>query len=232
MNIWKTFSPKGFKKKNLNKLTGKKILVNAGPTFEAIDPVRYIGNHSSGKMGYAIACKLASHGAEVILVSGPVALPKPEGIKFIQVTSADEMYKECYKHFPKCQGAILAAAVSDYKPYKVAKEKIKGKDSSITLELKPNIDIALELGKIKTERQFLIGFALETNDEIKNAKGKLIRKNLDFIVLNSLKHKGAGFKSDTNKISIIEKNNKITEFELKPKQDVAEDIINKLIAYL
>lgn len=227
------FSQKDSKKKLLNKLSGKKILVNAGPTYEDIDPVRFIGNHSSGKMGYAIAKQLASYNAEVILVSGPVSLPKPHpAVHLIDVTSADEMFKECYLHFPKCDGAVLAAAVADFKPVQKKENKIKSKDSSITLELTPTRDIASELGKIKINSQFLVGFALESENELENSKEKLLKKKFDFIVLNSIRDEGAGFKTDTNKITILDKHNNLTKFELKSKEDVAEDILLKLIELL
>ncbi|MBV1922602.1 MAG: bifunctional phosphopantothenoylcysteine decarboxylase/phosphopantothenate--cysteine ligase CoaBC [Flavobacteriaceae bacterium] len=210
-------------------LKGKKILITAGPTFEAIDPVRFIGNHSSGKMGYAIAEAAASLGAEVILVSGPVSLQIEHSlVKIIKVTSADEMYQSVHNHFSECQIAILTAAVADFTPANVAEQKIKKKDDSLTLELKKTKDILASLGKIKN-KQVLVGFALETENEIENAKTKLLRKNLDLIVLNSLNDKGAGFKTDTNKVTIITKDNKIEPYPVKTKREVAFDILQHII---
>jgi len=211
------------------KLIGKKILVTAGPTYEAIDPVRFISNHSSGKMGYALAEALANMGADVVLVSGPVkiSLQHPK-VKLIETVTAKEMHKACLKEFPKCNAAILAAAVADYAPSKPSKEKIKKSANNLKLDLSPNPDIAFELGKLKKKGQVLIGFALETNDALKNAGMKLKNKNFDFIVINSLSDAGAGFNTDTNKISILDKNNNIQHFELKSKQIVAKDIAEKL----
>ena len=181
----------------------KKILITAGPTYEAIDPVRYIGNHSSGKMGYALAEAAAGLGAEVILVSGPTALQvMHQNVKLIRVTSAQEMYEEVHAFYAEVDVAIAAAAVSDYRPRQVASQKIKKDTAEISIELEKTKDILLSLGEAK-KHQFLIGFALETENEVENAKGKLKRKNLDFIVLNSLNDKGAGFKESTNKIRII-----------------------------
>jgi phosphopantothenoylcysteine decarboxylase/phosphopantothenate--cysteine ligase len=211
------------------KLIGKKILVTAGPTYEAIDPVRFISNQSSGKMGYALAEALANMGADVVLVSGPVkiSMQHPK-IKLIEIVTAREMQKACLKEFPKCNAAILAAAVADYAPFKPSKEKIKKSVNNLKLDLSPNPDIAFELGKLKKKGQVLIGFALETNDAVKNAGIKLKNKNFDFIVINSLSDAGAGFNTDTNKISILDKNNNIQHFELKSKQIVAKDIAEKL----
>ena len=212
------------------KLKSKKIIVTAGPTFEEIDPVRFIGNYSSGKMGYAIAEELADNGAEVILISGPVSLsPINKNITKVNVKSAQEMYDASIKHFYKADGAIMAAAVADFTPISSNDNKLKRGKDNLNIELKPTKDIARELGKIKKNNQFLVGFALETNNEIENAKQKIINKNLDFIVLNSLKDKGSGFQFDTNKITIIDKNNKIEKFELKLKINVAKDIVNKII---
>ena len=220
-----------FLSKNL--LSGKKILITAGPTYEAIDPVRFIGNHSSGKMGYAIADTLANMGAEVTLVSGPVQIKAQSAkIKLIKITSAIEMHAACLNEFPLCNAAVMCAAVADYTPINAANEKIKRFGNNLILELKQNPDIAADLGKLKTSKQILVGFALETNNMLENAQQKLIKKNLDFIILNSLNEKGAGFNSDTNKISIIEANNKIENFELKSKTEVAKDIANKMVAYL
>lgn len=212
-------------------LYGKKALVTAGPTYEAIDPVRFIGNHSSGKMGFAIAEELAKKGADVILVHGPVSISlHNSSIKTIGVITAEEMYKECIKTFQGVDIIIMSAAVADYKLAAPAKEKIKKTEKSLHLELVHTPDILAELGSRKKKTQLLIGFALETNDEIKNASAKLKKKNLDAIILNSLKTKGAGPGGDTNKITIINKQNKTTRFELKQKSVVATDIINYIIA--
>ena len=206
----------------------KKILITAGPTYEAIDPVRFIGNHSSGKMGYAIAEEAASLGAEVILVSGPTALQVThQNIKLVRVTSTQEMYEQVHQYYAQVNVAIAAAAVSDYKPKQIAHQKIKKSDAEISIELEKTQDILLSLGKAKKD-QLLIGFALETENEVENAKGKLARKNLDFIVLNSLNDKGAGFQAATNKIKIIYPD-QIKEFGLKSKQEVAKDILNEVI---
>ena len=206
----------------------KKILITAGPTYEAIDPVRFIGNHSTGKMGFAIAEELAQRGAQVTLIAGPVQLTTSHpNITRINVTSAQEMCDVCLQHFPKMDGAILSAAVADFTPVTKYDKKIKEKQS-LTIELKPNPDIAQELGKRKKAKQFLVGFALETNNEFTNAQGKLEKKNFDFIVLNSLADKGAGFGYDTNKVSIIERNGTVTNYKLKSKQDVAKDIADKI----
>lgn len=210
-------------------LAGKKFMVTAGPTHEAIDPVRFIGNHSSGKMGFAIAEELAFRGADVILVSGPVTLQaKSSRIKVISVSSAEGMLKECDRYFKLCDGAIFAAAVADYMPSVPKKEKISSKKDKLSIDLTPTTDIAAELGRKKLKKQVLVGFALETGDGIKNAERKLKEKNLDFIVLNSINDKGAGFGFDTNKISIIFKDNKKKNFGLKQKNLVAKDIVNEL----
>ena len=215
------------------KLRNKTFLVTAGPTFEKIDPVRFIGNYSSGKMGYAIAEELAENGAEVILVSGPVSVStKKMGIKIISVESAAEMYDESTSRFADCDGAIMCAAVSDFSPVNTEKLKTKRGKENWNLELKPTKDIAASLGEAKTNEQILVGFALETNDEIVNAGKKLKKKNLDFIVLNSLNEKGAGFGVDTNKITIIDKNNNQQNFELKSKKEVAVDIVEKVISII
>ncbi|WP_163323507.1 bifunctional phosphopantothenoylcysteine decarboxylase/phosphopantothenate--cysteine ligase CoaBC [Draconibacterium mangrovi] len=216
----------GVKKKLLN----KSYLVTAGPTFEKIDPVRFIGNYSSGKMGYAIAEELAEQGAEVTLVSGPVSVSTQKaGVTVVPVESAEEMYLASVEHFKSVDGAIMCAAVADFTPAKKEDEKTKRGKENWHIELQPTKDIAAELGKLKTDKQLLVGFALETNNELANAEGKLLKKNLDFIVLNSLKDKGAGFGVDTNKITIIEKGNKQTDFELKDKAEVAKDIVAKII---
>ena len=210
-------------------LKGKKVLITAGPTYEAIDPVRFIGNHSSGKMGFELAKAAANLGAEVILVTGPTHLSVSHSlIQVIPVVSAENMYNACHKHFKMVDIAIAAAAVADYRPKEVAVNKIKKKTSTLTLELEKTKDILASLGEIKTH-QLLVGFALETNNEIENAKSKLKRKHLDLIVLNSLNDKGAGFKSATNKVTLIDKSEKIKAFELKSKTEVAIDIINEII---
>jgi phosphopantothenoylcysteine decarboxylase/phosphopantothenate--cysteine ligase len=217
------------KKKSLSKLRGKKILVTAGPTYEPFDAVRFIGNYSSGKMGFAIAEALAEQGANVTLVSGPVALlPQHRGITYYPVHTASEMLARCLDCFPVADGAILSAAVSDYRPKSPVAHKIKRNDENMVLELEQNPDIARHLGNIKKPGQFLAGFALETDDEIRHASEKLKKKNFDFIVLNSLRDKGSGFMGDTNKITIIGKDNKITPFELKSKKDTAQDITQYL----
>ena len=213
---------------------GRRILITAGPTREKIDPVRFISNYSTGKMGYAIAEELASRGAEVILVSGPVDIqPRSANIRLINVESAREMYQACIQHFGDCNAAIMSAAVADYAPESPAIEKIKrqpGKD--MVIKLVPNPDIAAELGKIKTKSQILAGFALETQNEAQNARKKLAEKNFDFIVLNSLKDKGAGFGCDTNKVSIVFSNGETKDYPLKPKTQVAVDIAEVLLQLL
>lgn len=211
-------------------LTGKKVLITAGPTYEAIDPVRFIGNHSSGKMGYALAHHMALNGAQVTLVSGPSQQSVDhENIELVKVTSAQEMYDACMQYFPDVDIAVLSAAVADYKPAHAADQKIKKKTNSLTLELVKTQDIAASLGKLKKNGQFTVGFALETENELDNAQNKIKSKNFDLIVLNSLNDKGAGFGHDTNKISIIDKQNNVRNFELKSKTDVAKDIINTII---
>lgn len=213
-------------------LKGKKIMITAGPTYEKIDPVRFIGNYSSGKMGYALAECCAERGAEVILVSGPVSITeKHPNIRKISVESAEEMYQAAVREFTGSDAAILCAAVADFTPESQSEQKIKREKEDLVLRLKPTHDIAAALGKLKKENQIMVGFALETNDEVEHAKDKLERKNLDFIVLNSLNDKGAGFRHDTNKITIIDKNS-VTEFPLKDKNEVAADIINHLAEIL
>ncbi len=215
------------------KLLNKTFLVSAGPTYEKIDPVRFIGNYSSGKMGYAIAGELAARGARVILVSGPVSLTiQNSAIHVISVESADEMYDECMRWFPSCDGAVMSAAVADFTPVSPEVQKTKRGKASWNIELLPTRDIAEALGKLKSDKQLLAGFALETNDELENARHKLQKKNLDFIVLNSLNDAGAGFRVDTNKITIIDKNNNQQTFELKSKREVAADIVEKIISML
>ena len=210
-------------------LSGKNVLITAGPTHEAIDPVRFIGNHSSGKMGYAIARECKNRGANVTLVSGPVSIDAPNGVDVISVTSAKQMFEACKNKFAETDIAIMGAAVADYAPSNISGKKIKRKGNDISIDLKPTKDIAAELGKRKNSKQILIGFALETDNEEKNAAQKLLKKNLDFIVLNSLQDKGAGFGYDTNKISIVFKDNNIKKFELKTKKEVAVDIVDSLI---
>ncbi len=209
-------------------LKNKKVLITAGPTYEAIDPVRFIGNHSSGKMGFEIAKAAANLGAEVILVTGPTYQKVSHSLIHVEaVTSAEDMYNEVHKHFKSVDVAILSAAVADYKPKELALQKIKKKDSALTLELEKTKDILASLGDIKSN-QYLVGFALETNNELENAKGKLKRKNLNLIVLNSLQDKGAGFKGDTNKVTFIDDAENITEFQLKSKAEVAKDLLHKI----
>jgi phosphopantothenoylcysteine decarboxylase/phosphopantothenate--cysteine ligase len=208
--------------------TNKKILVTAGPTYEAIDPVRFIGNHSSGKMGVALAELLHDFGADVHLVLGPSKLTVKDGIRVTRVFSANEMYTVCKKEFSKAAICVFAAAVADYTPKTVSNQKIKKSEAEFSVVLKKNVDIAYEFGKIKKPNQLSVGFALETNDELKHAKAKLLKKNFDLVVLNSLNDKGAGFQFNTNKITIVNRNNKITKFELKKKEEVAEDIIKEL----
>jgi phosphopantothenoylcysteine decarboxylase/phosphopantothenate--cysteine ligase len=217
------------KKKVRQKINGKTVLVTAGPTYEPLDAVRFIGNYSSGKMGFALAECLAECGARVKLVSGPVSLnPSHRHIDYYPVQTAQEMLAQCLACFKEADGAILSAAVADYRPKSPVAHKIKRKPENWIIELEPNPDIAAELGKIKQPHQFLAGFALETDNEIANAQEKLKKKNFDFIVLNSLQDEGSGFNSDTNKITIIGKNNKKTHFELKSKQEAAYDIIHYL----
>ncbi len=204
-------------------------MVNAGPTYEKIDAVRFIGNYSSGKMGYSIAEELAERGAEVILISGPVSVTtKNKNIKVIGVESAAEMHSECVAYFPDCDGAVLSAAVADFTPIDTSDKKTRRGEDNLKIELKPTRDIAAALGKMKRDNQLLAGFALETDNEAENAKRKLIKKNLDFIVLNSLNDPGAGFGTDTNKITIFDKNNKSQVFELKTKEEVAADIVDMI----
>ena len=207
-------------------LAGQKILITAGPTYEGIDPVRFIGNRSSGKMGVALAEAVLERGGEVVLILGPSALrPEAEGLEVVRVESAQEMYDAALAAFANCTAGILAAAVADYRPAHVATEKIKKKDERMTIELVKNPDIAAELGRRKQATQRLIGFALETAAGEANAKDKLKRKNLDFIVLNTLRDPGAGFAVNTNKVTIYDANNKVHRFELKAKSEVARDII-------
>ena len=211
-------------------LADQKVLVTAGPTYEAIDPVRFIGNHSSGKMGFAIADELARLGADVTLVSGPSAqVSKQSSVKRTDVTSAAEMLDACVLHFKNSKACIMSAAVADYTPTTVAQQKIKKNDNNLNIEIKRTVDILSLLGSQKKNGQILVGFALETNDEEKNAIEKLKKKNLDFIVLNSLNDEGAGFKKDTNKITIIDGNLQKTTYGLKSKDEVAQDICYKIV---
>jgi phosphopantothenoylcysteine decarboxylase/phosphopantothenate--cysteine ligase len=211
------------------KLAGKKVLITAGPTYEKIDPVRFIGNYSSGKMGFALAETCAEQGAEVTLVSGPVMLQTNHpNIHRIDVESANEMYEAATKHFPKADITILCAAVADFTPKTTADKKIKRKGDDLTIMLQPTQDIAAALGATKKKKQVLVGFALETDNELNNAKDKMKRKNFDFIVLNSLQDKGAGFRVDTNKVTIIDKHNGITAYDTKSKKEVAKDIIEAI----
>jgi len=215
------------------KLHGKTALVTAGPTYEAIDPVRFIGNHSSGKMGFAIAEALAAQGAHVNLVTGPTAQHTNHPlINVKRVTSAEEMYQACSTLFSTTDITVLAAAVADYKPAEVAAQKIKKKDENLTLSLTKTQDIAASLGKLKHNGQVIVGFALETEQEQSNAIKKLESKNFDFIVLNSLNDKGAGFGHETNKITIIDRSHQVKTFPLKDKKEVATDIVNAVIQNL
>lgn len=213
-------------------LSGKKVLVNAGPTYEAIDPVRFIGNRSSGKMGVAIADEFAKLGADVTLVLGPShQKPVEKSVTVINVESSEEMFNACQAVFVSSDIAVLSAAVADYKPKTIADSKIKKKDTELSIDLVKTTDILETLGKQK-KHQLLAGFALETNNVIEYATEKIKKKNLDFIVANSATEKGSGFSVDTNKITIIDKHNKLYNFELKSKQEVAKDIVNFAINYL
>lgn len=209
-------------------LKGKKILITAGPTYEPIDPVRFIGNRSSGKMGLALAEACLNRGAEVILILGPISIPvfTHPLLSVLRVESAAEMYQAVLPYITQYDVGIFAAAVADYTPKIVASQKIKKTENNFTIELVKTIDILAAVGKVKKENQLLVGFALETENESINAQGKLARKNLDAIVLNSLNDNGAGFKHDSNKISIFDKYNNSQTFELKDKKEVAEDILN------
>lgn len=210
-------------------LLGKKILITAGPTYEKIDPVRFVGNYSSGKMGFALAEVCANQGADVCLITGPVQLKTDHpNIERIDVNSAEEMFDAVMMHYYSEDGAILCSAVADFTPVETAQTKLKRENENLILELKPTQDIAAELGKMKMENQFLIGFALETNNEEANALQKMERKNFDFIVLNSLKDDQAGFGFDSNKISILFRSGTIKSFDLKSKNEVAKDIVNEL----
>ena len=216
-------------------LTGKRIMITAGPTYEKIDPVRFIGNYSSGKMGFALAEEIARRGGAVELVLGPVSLSTANlhpRIHVTQVESAGEMYEACVRLFPESDGGILCAAVADFTPEQRADEKITRNGDDLVVRLKPTRDIAAAMGQLKSDSQVLVGFALETNDEEVNAERKLGRKNLDFIVLNSLRDEGAGFRTDTNKITIIRRDRTSVPFPLKSKADVAVDIVDELVSQL
>ena len=212
-----------------NDLAGKSILISAGPTQEPLDPVRFISNHSTGKMGIALANECAKRGADVQLVLGPTNEPLPLNIKVVKVKSAAEMYEACIKNFDKTDIAIMCAAVADYTPVLVLDKKIKKAENVFTIELKKTTDILQEMGKLKNNHQVLVGFALETNNEKENALKKLNHKNADFIILNSLNDKGAGFGYDTNKITIFDKTGVESSFEMKSKEKVAVDIINTIL---
>ncbi|MCS6930149.1 MAG: bifunctional phosphopantothenoylcysteine decarboxylase/phosphopantothenate--cysteine ligase CoaBC [Saprospiraceae bacterium] len=214
-------------------LQGLKALVTAGPTYEVLDPVRFIGNFSTGRMGIAIAEALARKGAEVVLVLGPTHLrPRHVGVQVVPVVSAQDMYEACSAHFPDSRIAVLAAAVADYKPLMVSETKMKKQGETIALTLVETIDIAAQLGRQKRSDQLLVGFALETDNEEFNAWSKLEKKNFDFIVLNSLRHKGAGFGLDTNRVTILRRNGTKTSFELKSKSAVAEDIVQEIVHWV
>lgn len=215
--------------KNKSALSGIRVLVTAGPTYEPIDPVRFIGNHSSGKMGYAIAKSLQNQGADVTLISGPSSLEIPQGVHFIPVNTAQQMYDAVSKHFDTMQITIMSAAVADYTPQNQAKQKIKKIESEFSIDLVKTKDILAEMGARKKETQFLVGFALETENAIENAISKLKRKNLDIIVLNSLEHEGAGFGYDTNRVCFILKNGDIQQLPLKNKDEVANDLIHLIV---
>lgn len=212
-------------------IKGKKVLITAGPTHEPIDPVRFIGNHSSGKMGIAIAEEALANGAEVTLICGPSKVESSSKINRIDVLSAQQMFEAVMAEQSKNDIMILSAAVADYRPKMVASEKIKKKDAALVIELEPTPDILASLGKVKRADQFLVGFALETNDELENAQSKLEKKNCDMIVLNSLQDAGAGFGHDTNRVTILDRHNNISTFELKSKAEVAKDILQKIKDY-
>jgi len=210
-------------------LAGKSVLISSGPTIEPIDPVRFISNHSSGRMGNALAYEAAARGAQVTFVSGPVSeYPQHSSIRIIKINTAAEMYNSCIELFPAADISIMAAAIADYSPVNPAKEKIKKNDESLTLDLIKTKDVLAEMGSLKSKKQILVGFALETNNEVENAIHKLHTKNLDFVVLNSLKDTGSGFGSDTNKIIIIGKDQAISGFPLKTKSEAAADIFDSI----
>ncbi len=214
-----------------NALTGREILVTAGPTYEALDPVRFIGNHSSGKMGVEIAREFAARGASVTLVKGPSAFEAGEPVKTIRVTSAAEMYAACLHAFPAADITVMAAAIADYTPLEYAESKIKKTGDELALQLKRTEDVLKKLGELKSKEQVLVGFALETNNEKENALAKLEKKNADMIILNSLRDEGAGFGTETNKITIFDRRGGEHTFDLKSKKQVAADIVNAIIQY-
>ncbi|MCR5455638.1 MAG: bifunctional phosphopantothenoylcysteine decarboxylase/phosphopantothenate--cysteine ligase CoaBC [Bacteroidales bacterium] len=210
-------------------MKGRHILITAGPTRENIDPVRFITNYSTGKMGYAIAEELASRGAKVTLISGPVQITAHNAaISVVHVSSAEEMYQKCVEQYPQCDGAVMTAAVADFTPITTSDSKIKKTGDDMTLHLVPTKDIAAALGVMKQKHQVLVGFALETDNEMQNAQKKLESKNFDFIVLNSLKDKGAGFGYDTNKVTIVSRTKGVVNYDLKPKTQVAKDIADQI----
>lgn len=218
---------------SVHDLADKKVLITAGPTRESFDPVRFIGNNSTGKMGIELAEECASRGAEVTIVLGPTHLqPTNNDIKVINVISAQDMYEAVIKSYGHTDVTILAAAVADYRPATQSDSKIKKKEGDLSISLVRTIDIAESIGKIKKNHQVNIGFALETNNEMANAKRKLVKKNLDFIVLNSLNDKGAGFAHNTNKVSIVHKDDNVIEYELKSKREVSKDIVNEIVSIL
>jgi len=212
-------------------LTGKQVLITAGPTYEKIDPVRFIGNYSSGKMGFALAEECSRRGAEVTLIAGPVNRECSSAIRRIDVESCEEMYQAATQEFPKMDAAILCAAVADFRPEQTAEQKIKREKDDLIIRLKPTHDIAAQLGQMKREGQLLIGFALETNDEETNAQKKLEKKNLDFIVMNSLRRKGTCFQSDENQITIMTRDGQ-KDYDKKPKKEVARDIVDEMVSRL
>lgn len=216
-----------------NTLAGKTVVITSGPTQEAIDPVRFITNHSTGKMGTAIADKMAQQGARVVLISGVTNIkPKHPLVELVSVRSAEDMYQEAATHFPTADVMILAAAVADYTPKTKADQKLKKKEGDLKIELARTTDIAATLGKEKQAHQVMVGFALETNNALENAQRKLVKKNFDFIVLNDLSDKGAGFGHDTNKVTFLEQNGTITRYTIKTKVEVATDIVDKVIQLL
>lgn len=215
------------------KLLNKRVLVTAGPTHETIDPVRFISNHSTGKMGYAIAEAFAAAGAEVVLVSGPVSLHvRDKDIKLEHVTSASDMYNACVRHLDTTHIAVFNAAVADFTPVESFSSKVKRGSDSWSIQLKPTRDIAGDLGKKKKAGQFFVGFALETDNELENARAKMFKKNMDLMVLNSLREAGAGFGTDTNKVTMIDRKGGVENYELKPKAGVAADLVNRLITMI
>lgn len=215
---------------NSQSMKGQKVLITAGPTYEAIDPVRFIGNHSSGKMGFALAENCLERGAEVILITGPTQCKlSHKNLKRIDIRTAEEMLTVTKQHFPECSGGIFAAAVSDYRPKNIADQKIKKSDDKMHIEMVKNPDVLQTVGASKTDKQWLIGFALETNDALTHGAGKLKKKNLDLIVINTLEDAGAGFGHDTNKITLLDFNNKTTKFELSSKKVVANNILDYIL---